>query len=73
MQPIEAMYEDGVLKPAKSLPLRPGEHVGVILVRRPDPSRWDLHKLAAAAEDDDDLASAGLDAWVHELELQDRS
>ncbi len=46
MSPVEARYENGLLKPAKPLHLRPGEMVGLIVVRRPDPSRWDFTRLA---------------------------
>lgn len=73
MQPIEAQYEDGLLKPTKPLPLRPGEQVGIILVRRPDPKRWDLTKLAATVLEDEDLMSAGLNDWAAELDAQDKS
>jgi len=47
MRPVEALYENGLLRPAKPLNLRPGERVGVIVVRQADPSRWDLVRLAA--------------------------
>lgn len=68
MPPIEARYQDGVLKPAKPLSLRPGEVVGLIVTRRPDVGRWDLEKLAAHASEDDALASAGLDSWLDDLD-----
>jgi predicted DNA-binding antitoxin AbrB/MazE fold protein len=73
MRPIEALYQDGVLKPAKPLSLRPGEHVGVIVVRRPEQARWDLTRLAEASSEDVDLAEAGLDEWADDLDAQDRS
>jgi predicted DNA-binding antitoxin AbrB/MazE fold protein len=41
-----ARYEDGLLKPAQPLKLRQGEKVGVIVIRHPDPARWDLKRLA---------------------------
>jgi predicted DNA-binding antitoxin AbrB/MazE fold protein len=72
MRPVQARYEDGFLKPAKPLQLRPGEHVGVIVMRRPDVSRWDLQRLAQTAPDDAALAAAGLDAWADALEAEDR-
>ena len=72
MRPVEARYEDGVLKPEKPLPLRPGDRVGLILVRRPDPARWDLQRLAAGAEEDEALASADLDQWADALDAEDR-
>ena len=71
MRPVEARYEDGVLKPGKPLPLRPGDRVGLILVHRPDPARWDLQRLAAGAEEDEALASAGLHQWADALDAED--
>jgi predicted DNA-binding antitoxin AbrB/MazE fold protein len=49
MRTVEALYEDGLLKPQTPLSLRPGERVGVIVVRQPDPSRWNLDRLAREA------------------------
>ena len=66
MRPVEGLNENGLLRPAKPLNLRPGERVGLIVVRRSDPSRWDLKRLAAG---DVDLASAGLDDFGALLEL----
>jgi predicted DNA-binding antitoxin AbrB/MazE fold protein len=43
---IIARYEDGLLKPEKPLTLAPGERVALIVVRHPDPKRWDLERLA---------------------------
>ena len=72
MRPVEARYEDGVLKPEKPLPLRAGDRVGVIVLRRPDPARWDLQRLGAAAAEDAQLAAAGLDDWADTLDGEDR-
>jgi predicted DNA-binding antitoxin AbrB/MazE fold protein len=73
VRPIEARYEDGLLKPERPLSLRPGERVGVILVRRPDPARWDLRRLAASSGDEDKaLAAAGLGDWADALDAEDR-
>ncbi len=71
MRPVEASYENGLLRPAKPLNLRPGERVGVIVVRQADPSRWDLVRLAAGSAEDDDLAAAGLDTWTASLDHED--
>jgi predicted DNA-binding antitoxin AbrB/MazE fold protein len=61
---VEARYEDGVLRPAERLGLRAGEQVNLIVVRRPDPERWDLSKLARTANADDlALAEQGLAEW----------
>ena len=68
VKPVEASYENGMLKPAKALPLTEGEHVRVIVVRRPDPRRWDLTRIAAVVDDEDVLlAEAGRDEWASEL------
>ncbi len=72
MRPIEADYEDGVLRPTKPLLLRQGERVAVVVLRRPDPSRWDLKRLASTGvAEDGALAAEGVDAWVDELERED--
>ncbi len=72
MKPIDARYEDGVLRPTHPLPLQPGERVGVIVVRRADPSRWDLEKLAVSAgAEDAALAEEGLADWSRQLDRED--
>jgi predicted DNA-binding antitoxin AbrB/MazE fold protein len=73
MRPMKARYEDGLLRPAKPLPLRPGEQVSVIVLRQPDPARWDLSRLAAASGEDEGLAAAGLDAWADALDREDET
>jgi predicted DNA-binding antitoxin AbrB/MazE fold protein len=72
MRPVEALYENGILRPAKPLNLRPGERVGVIVVRQPDPQRWDLARLASNSAEDVELARAGLDGWSDDLDHEDR-
>jgi len=72
MRPVEALYENGILRPAKPLNLRPGERVGVIVVRQPDSARWDLTRLAALPNEDADLAKAGLEDWGAALDREDR-
>ncbi|HSR66320.1 MAG TPA: antitoxin family protein [Acidobacteriota bacterium] len=72
MRTVDARYEDGMLKPERPLQLRSGERVGVIIVRRPDRSRWDLKRLAARASEDEALASAGLEQWADALDDEDR-
>jgi predicted DNA-binding antitoxin AbrB/MazE fold protein len=70
---VEAHYEDGVLKPAQPLPLRAGERVGVIVVRRPDPQRWNLARLATTGSDEDRiLAETGVREWLDHLDAKDR-
>jgi mRNA-degrading endonuclease toxin of MazEF toxin-antitoxin module len=39
--------------------------VAVIVVRYPDPTRWDMKRLAADAAEDEALAAAGLDSWAN--------
>jgi predicted DNA-binding antitoxin AbrB/MazE fold protein len=72
MGPVDAFYENGLLRPVTHLPLRSGERVRVIVVRRADASRWDSAKLAAHASDDLALAEAGLNEWAAALEREDR-
>jgi predicted DNA-binding antitoxin AbrB/MazE fold protein len=71
MGPIEAFYEGGLLRPISPLPLRSGERVAVIVMRRPDASRWNLERLATHGDDDLALAEAGLDEWAAALERED--
>jgi predicted DNA-binding antitoxin AbrB/MazE fold protein len=66
------MFEDGFLKPAKPLNLRPGERVALIVVRQPDPKRWDVDRLASAPREDEELAALGLDDWAATLDREDR-
>jgi predicted DNA-binding antitoxin AbrB/MazE fold protein len=70
VRPVEALYENGILRPAKPLNLRSGEKVGVIVVRQPDRARWDLARLSSA--EDAELSSAGLDDWAAALDREDR-
>jgi predicted DNA-binding antitoxin AbrB/MazE fold protein len=74
MRLVEAQYENGVLRPLERLGLRSGERVNIIVVRRPDPGRWDLGRLAKTGNGDDlALAEQGLSEWASELEAKDRS
>ena len=71
---VQAQYEDGVLRPTERLGLRPGEQVSLIVVRRPDPSRWDLARLVKAANGEDlALAEQGLTEWAGELDATERT
>ena len=72
MGPIDALYENGLLRPVSPLPLRPGERVAVIVIRKADPARWNLARLAALGADDLDRAEAGLDDWAAALDREDR-
>ena len=70
---IEAEFENGVLRPLRHLALRPGERVGIVVVRRPDPARWDLARLSAQSGDEDQkLAQEGLADWATALDREDR-
>lgn len=72
MRFIEARYEKGLLKPAEPLSLRSGESVHLIVVRRPDPARWDLHRLAQSGNMEDlTLAEQGIEDWAARLEEED--
>lgn len=72
MGPVDAFYENGLIRPVSPLPLRPGERVAVIVVRKADPARWDLARLAARGDDDLALAGAGLDEWAAALDREVR-
>jgi predicted DNA-binding antitoxin AbrB/MazE fold protein len=69
--PVEAEYKDGVLRPIKPLALRSGERVRLIVLRKPDPARWDLSRLTATSHEDDELAKAGLTDWADHLDSED--
>ncbi len=70
---VEAEYEKGMLKPRTPLALRPGERVQLIVMRQPDPKRWDLSRLAQnPAVDEPGLAEQGLEGWAANLEEEDR-
>ena len=71
MSSVEAEFENGVLRPIKPLRLRPGERVRIIVRRQPDPSRWNLKRLAATGGDDAELASAGMTTWSEALKEED--
>ena len=74
MRPVEAHYEGGLLRPIKPLALRPGERVGLIVVRLPDPKRWDASRLASEKHPEDkSLTEAGLANWADALDAEDRS
>jgi len=73
MEVIEAEFNDGVLRPMRRLTLRPGERVGIVVVRRPDPSRWDLPRLSKIPPDESTLTEAGLTEWESALSHEDRS
>lgn len=70
MRVIEARYEEGLLKPETPLSLRPGERVALIVVRHPDPRRWDLERLAKGAGEDRMLAEQGLTEWADALDRE---
>ena len=73
MRPIEARYEKGMLKPTEPLALRSGESVNLIVVRRADPSRWDIHRLAMSGNAEDlTLAEQGIEDWAAKLEEEDQ-
>ena len=65
MRVIEARYEEGLLKPETPLALTQGERVALIVVRHPDPRRWDLARLAKRGTGGDRvLAEQGLAEWA---------
>jgi predicted DNA-binding antitoxin AbrB/MazE fold protein len=72
MELIEAEFNGGVLRPMRRLRLRPGERVGIVVVRRQDPLRWDLARLSKVNPDEDILTEAGLTEWETTLSREDR-
>ena len=73
MRLIEARYEKGMLKPTEPLALRSGESVNLIVVRRADPSRWDINRLAKSGNAEDlALAEQGIEDWAAKLEEEDQ-
>jgi predicted DNA-binding antitoxin AbrB/MazE fold protein len=71
MRLIEARYEEGLLKSEEPLALTPGERVALIVVRHPDPRRWDLERLARSGAEDRALAEEGLAQWADALDEED--
>jgi predicted DNA-binding antitoxin AbrB/MazE fold protein len=71
MRPVEALYENGLLRPAKPLNLRPGERVALIVVRHSEPLRWDLARLSAREAEDVEFAGIGLDSFGAMLDRED--
>lgn len=55
------------------LALRPGERVGIVVVRRPDPARWDIARLSKRNHDEDRLAESGLGEWGTALNREDHN
>ena len=73
MRVVEARYERGVLRPTEPLALRPGEGVGLIVVRQPDPRRWDIDRIRKSSSSEDvALAEQGLADFAENLDHQDR-
>lgn len=71
---VEAQYENGVLRPVERLGLRSGERVNLIVVRRPDPNRWDLPRLSSISNQEDvSLSEQGLGEWAGSLDETERS
>jgi predicted DNA-binding antitoxin AbrB/MazE fold protein len=71
---VEAQYEDGVLRPVERLALRSGERVSLLVVRRPDPCRWDLARLSSTSNQEDAfLTEQGLADWASSLDATERS
>ena len=71
---VEAQYDDGVLRLAECLGLRSGERVSLIVLRRPDPRRWDLARLSRTMNQEDlSLSKQGLGEWADWLDVTERN
>jgi predicted DNA-binding antitoxin AbrB/MazE fold protein len=69
---VEAQYEDGVLRPIEGL--RSGERVSLMVVRRPDPHRWDLARFSSTSNQEElSPSEQGLGAWASWLDATERS
>ncbi len=69
MRSVEAYFENGALRPSEQLGLRSGERVNIIIMRRPNPDRWDMARFAKIANTEDiALAEQGLADWASSLE-----
>jgi predicted DNA-binding antitoxin AbrB/MazE fold protein len=73
MRTLEAKYENGVLRPATDLPLRPGEQVRIIVIRHRDANRWDPARLSEKNEEEATLTEAGLSEWASSLDDEDKA
>ena len=74
MRLVEAQYENGVLRAVERLGLRSGERVNLIVVRRPDPARWDLARLSRTSNQEDvSLSEQGVGEWAGSLDETERS
>ena len=72
MKPVDAFYEAGFLRPVEPLDLPQGERVRLIVVRPPDPERWNLERLATMGDPEDlQLAQQGLAEWASALDEED--
>jgi predicted DNA-binding antitoxin AbrB/MazE fold protein len=70
---VEGEYENGVLRPIEHLGLRSGERVNLLVMRRPDPHRWDLARLGSASSQEEiTLSEEGLAGWVDSLDAVER-
>jgi predicted DNA-binding antitoxin AbrB/MazE fold protein len=73
MRVIEAQFESGLLRPTNPLALRSGERVHPIVVRQPDPQRWDMARLAKSPLPEEAvLTEQGLKHWAAGLEQEER-
>ena len=73
MRVVEARFESGLLRPSRPLALRPGERVHLIVVRQPDPQRWDMARLAKSPPADETvLTEQGLEDWAASLDHEER-
>lgn len=73
MKQVDALYEDGFLKPVEPLQLAAGERVRLIVMQPSSPQRWNLARLSRAGQEEDlFLAEQGLADWAAALDAEDR-
>jgi len=70
---VEGQYENGFLCPVERLGLRSGERVNLMVLRRPDPCRWDLARLSGMNQEDLTLSEQGLAEWANSLDATEQS